>query len=354
MALSKAAGPLVSVFLAFNFLAGNAAAQSFLEPQKLTLPAPTVGEMEIARTVVSARLAENKVGMPGSHGHKLDKPVGACIVDLWDNSISVTRARKELQRAALVQSLISPEFGAALRYIPHHRIGLHIAFFEHKAYSIFPNNQGWLIVDEESRFDIARMIKEVSYPSPGYTRTDIAVEYALDKLQDCKTDGAEGVNVIDIMTDGKLNFVGCLPNSYDCHQGIPFALAARNEAVKRGVTINVLAMVIEREQDLPEWARRFMMTPAGEEQVSLGLRSVGDTVKPGMLFILPDAEKQNAAEWVSAFKELKTRKLIIEMGLGPDGWNRFAHARGLPQIGLGQTVVEGRIPASGQLALKPQ
>jgi hypothetical protein len=254
-------------------------------------------------------------------------------------------------------SLTSPEFGAALKQISHQRIGLHVAFFEHKAYSVFPDNQGWIMVDEETRFEVAAKLKAVKYPAPGYTRTDIATEYALEKLQDCKTDDIDGVNVIDIMTDGKLNFPGCLPGSYSCHQGIPFAIAARDEATRRGVSINVLAMVIDTERDLPEWAKRFMVTPSGEEQQNTSIMGPKGPIKPGMLFILPDAEKQDAAEWEAAFSALKKQKLIVEMGMiKEDRWNDFASRFGLPHWSdgaLATRVSYATIPTLAALVARP-
>lgn len=247
------------------------------------------------------------VGLPGSKGHEPKRPVGACIADFIDTSESVTNERLQRELESFAQALESEEFGAALEQIRHQSIAMHIAFFNS---NIRPITQGWYVVDRKSRFDLAHIIREAKRNGQGYTRHDQAVQYGLQQLESCQSQNP----VIDIVTDGKQNFIGCtFPSAYNCAAGIPIAEAARDEATARGVAINVLAVEIDKSPALAEWVRDHLATRPYDLQVPL-MKGVKAPAVPGKIFHIFGAELLgNAQSGGDKFKEYRIRKLIEEI-----------------------------------------
>lgn len=258
------------------------------------------------------------IGKPGSRGHDLNVPVYACIVDGIDRSGSVMKHRLDLQRDALVHSLESDDFGRALSLIPHKRIGLHLAFFGTTVKMAIDSE--WIVVDNVTRFELAKKIRAWDLLPTGYeyTNTNTFMRYAIQKLQYCQgTDEKgrpSGVNAIDIMTDGTPNRPGsrCV-NYHVCAEEIPSTIQHRNEAIARGITTNVLAMVIENSQHLPEWAKKYMVTPSPDQQMDEGLISPEqDPVRSGKLLVLHPYDDEDTSKWGATFNQLKKFKLLIE------------------------------------------
>lgn len=281
------------------------------------------------------------IGKPGSKGHKLGLPVYACIVDGIDISSSVSERRFALQRDALVDSLTSNDFKDALKQIPHQRIGLHLNYFGSDVRTVF-NDQEWIVIDETSRFEVAKKLSALKKPYSLYTRTNLFVRHALDKLQDCKATDEKGrfsgVNAIDIMTDGTPNHPGCRP-VYKCAAEIPTTIQHRNEAIRRGVTTNVMAMVLANtalgnydyngSEHLPEWAIQQMITPGAATQIKLELIAPQqEAVRPGQLFVLTPTDDDDPSKWKAEFNRMKKIKLILEMASGPLR-QKFARTLGL-------------------------
>jgi len=139
--------------------------------------------------------------MPGSKGHALGKPVGACIVDMWDTTISKSDERLEMERRATVAALKSDAFGRALKGVKHGQIAMNMAFWHRTQASI---TGGWVLVDQNSRFDLADKVASAPRNGSGYTHTHEAVLFTLKELETCQSERP----IIDIVTDGKTNISG--------------------------------------------------------------------------------------------------------------------------------------------------
>ena len=251
-----------------------------------------------------------KTGMPGNKGHALGgQKVGACVVDLWDTTISKTAERFEMERRATVAALRSPEFGKALKMVKYGQIGLNMALFNDVQTSI---TGGWVLVDNKSRFDLADKIEKIPMGPTGYTETHRAVLFALGELETCQSD----VNIIDIVTDGKANQRGLCEAPYNCVEAIPFMQAARREASYRHVTINVLAAEVDTSVGLGDYARTFMATPSYAAQTAEGLHW-SHHAGTGKVFEINGTDFSDPAAWEAKFTEMRRRKLIEEIAERP-------------------------------------
>ncbi len=267
---------------------------------------------QVAGTETGFKTSVPGIGLPGSRSHALATPLDACIYNGVDNSISVTEERFKMQIDALATALESDEFSYALKTLKRGRVGMYVSLFN---YSATPVTPGWVMVDEKSRFELAAVIRKTPRPSPGYTQTHKLIEHALEQLQDCRS----GRAVLDIMTDGKLNWPGCQPSPYNCQEGIPVAMQWRNEASARGVQINALVMPTEREPDVEQWAKNYLVTQTFREQARAGIPSAR---MPLQGFVLAFPNTSSSEVYKINFASYLKRKLVLEMTeTDPAKWN---------------------------------
>lgn len=269
-----------------------------------------------------------KLGRPGSKGHAPKQKVGACVVDLWDVSSSVSRERFEMERKAIVATLKSKEFGHALKLIRHGQIAINMAFFN-QSLGQKRVTDGWFVVDQKTRFDLADKIEKISTPSlVGWTNTHQAVLFGIKELETCDS----GAPIIDIVTDGKANHTTLcsVEEAHNCAAAIPFMLKARREASFRGITINVLAAETPKSPGLDRYAVSYMATPGYEAQssaVTFGSDEYEITVAkglhfrtqavPGKVFHINGTDFSDPAKWFAKFEEMRRRKLIEEISAAP-------------------------------------
>jgi len=251
------------------------------------------------------------IGLPGSKADKQTEKVDACVADAWDTSVSVTDIRFRLEREAYAQALRSDDFGHALKMGRHKQIAMNVFFYDDFAK---PVTNGWVVVNEKTRFALADKIEATPRNGKGYTRTGEAVEHALKELEKCS--GA--ISVIDIVTDGKLNYHGCEPSYFNCLAGLPLAEMARNEAAARGVRINVLAVQIDDEPGLAEWAVKYMATQSPDMQEEAGVHLTFNQPSPpaGKVLSMDGMNYKDSALWVEKFKQMRVKKLIEEIAQG--------------------------------------
>lgn len=250
------------------------------------------------------------VGLPGSRGHQLGVEVDACVVDLWDTSISVTEERFELERMALVDALESDEFGQMLDKLPHKRIAMNLAFFDDVAK---PITEGWVAVDSKSRLALAQKIRNTPRLGSGYTLTNVALHFALKQHETCQSPNP----AIDIVTDGKTNFRACV-TYYNCKAAEPIADQARDEVAARGIRVNVLAIQIDKEPKLKKWAQEHLATQPYYMQEERGLhRAFGKQAPEGKVFGIDGMNYEDKEKWKTVFARARMEKIAHEIAMGP-------------------------------------
>jgi hypothetical protein len=204
-------------------------------------------------------------------------PVDVELVLAVDVSESMDRQEYAVQRVGYVQALRDPAFIQAARSGPHGRVA--VTYFEwagsvHNA-SVVP----WQVIDSaESARAFAAKLEARPFRAFRGTSISGALSFGVSSLQ---SNGFQGRRlVIDISGDG--------PNNY----GRP-VIAARDEAVVQGVTVNGLPVMIRPSPIFPDMDRYYAACVIGG---------------PGS-FVLP---VRAASEFVPAIR----RKLVLEVSGG--------------------------------------
>ena len=172
--------------------------------------------------------------------------VDLVLVLALDVSDSVNRHEFELQRTGLVRAFRHPDLVAAIQGGPTGRIAVSVvqwSGFQDQTVTV-----PWLVIADKASADafanrIANMLR--SYPN-GYTHIAGAIEYATGLIQSAPFMARR--SVVDISGDGENN-VNLPPN------------AARDAAVRAGVTVNGLAIVNESKYLVGYYKRNVVGGP---------------------------------------------------------------------------------------------
>lgn len=242
---------------------------------------------------------------PGNIGYD------ACIVEGLDTSISMEDRRLRKLQDMIASSLESDEFGNALKLGPHKRVLYSLMFFDDKVKPV----TGWAVVDEQTRFELAKVIRLSARQGSGYTLTQNFVTHAIAKLDTC---GAER-RKINIVTDGTNNTRGGCSVAYNCTEKFPLMGIARDAATLKGYSINIFGIQLGGQNaDIAKWAKEFAITPTYDEQAARGIENKQNAAEPGRFFKV-DVSDLDAVqgEGYNIARLMHRQKLVMEMsGIG--------------------------------------
>lgn len=198
--------------------------------------------------------------------------VDVALVLLADGSGSIDPDEFRLQREGYVEALTSPEVLAAIRSNPRQRIG--VVFVEWGAPSSQEIVVNWTVVDGEGAAEgFVAELRAKPKLTFGYNSISNAIDYGVSLLASAPFTADR--QVIDVSGDG--------PNI-----GGRNILAARDEAVGQGITINALAIrqpgsVVAPSLGIPleDYYRQnviggpgaFVETADGRERFALAIRT---------------------------------------------------------------------------------
>jgi hypothetical protein len=181
------------------------------------------------------------------------EPVDLELVLAVDVSRSIDEVEAQLQRQGYVEAFRNPRIIRAIGDGPLGQIA--VTYVEWAAVDFQRHAIGWtLIKDEASAHAFADRLEETVRQSWGWTSVSGAIDFCAPLFGQ----GFEGTRqVIDISGDGRNN------------SGRP-AAAARDDALRRGITINGLAIMNDRpnfgrppDQELDVWYRENVVGGPG-------------------------------------------------------------------------------------------
>jgi hypothetical protein len=219
--------------------------------------------------------------------------VDLLLVMAADVSRSIDSAKFQLQRNGYASAIVDPRVLRAIQSGPHGRIG--VAFVEWSGVGAQKVIIDWTLVgDTKSAQDFASQVAEAQRPFADRTSISGGIDFAMAQLERAPFNATR--RTIDVSGDGTNN------SGRD-------VMAARDEAVAKGVTIN--GLVILSDRPIP-WNPDHTNPPGG-----LANYYRDNVIGGGGAFVM-------VAENFDSFGQAIINKLIAE--IARTGETRHAHA----------------------------